>query len=235
MAINGFAQEKSVAGIVFDKSSQDRIARVNVVNISTGKSVYNNLNGVFTIEARPGDQLVFKKQDYYNDTIKIESHLPLAIYMRRTAIQLQEVTIKDSMLTPSARLALSKKQNSRAYGTLANRDVISTPTMGGAGLSIDALWNSFSREGKNAENLRNYIDQDYRQDVIDYRFNRALAGRITGLKDKQLTDFMQKYRPGYYFVIKASEYEFISSIKSNLKRYLKNPKAYSLAPLTSSN
>lgn len=235
MAINGFAQEKSVAGIVFDKNSQDRIARVNVVNISTGKSVYNNLNGVFTIDARPGDQLVFKKQDYYNDTIKIESHLPLAIYMRRTAIQLQEVTIKDSMLTPSARLALSKKQNSRAYGTLANRDVISTPTMGGAGLSIDALWNSFSREGKNAENLRNYIDQDYRQDVIDYRFNRALAGRITGLKDKQLTDFMQKYRPGYYFVIKASEYEFISSIKSNLKRYLKNPKAHSLAPLTSSN
>lgn len=235
MAINGFAQEKSVAGIVFDKNSQDRIARVNVVNISTGKSVYNNLNGVFTIEARPGDQLVFKKQDYYNDTIKIESHLPLAIYMRRTAIQLREVTIKDSVLNPRDRLALSKKQNSRAYGTLANRDVISTPTMGGAGLSIDALWNSFSREGKNAENLRNYIDQDYRQDVIDYRFNRALAGRITGLKDKQLTDFMQKYRPGYYFVIKASEYEFISSIKSNLKRYLKNPKAYSLAPLTSSN
>lgn len=235
MAIDGFAQEKTVAGIVFDKNSQDRIARINVVNLNTGKSVYNNLNGVFTIEAEPGDRLVFKKQDYYNDTVKIESHLPLAIYLSRTAIQLREVTIKDSMLTPSAKMALSKKQNSRAYGTLANRDVISTPTMGGAGLSIDALWNSFSREGKNAANLRDYIDQDYKQDVIDYRFNRALTGKITGLKDKQLTDFMQKYRPGYYFVIKASEVEFISAIKSNLKRYLKNPKAYSLQPLTSSN
>jgi hypothetical protein len=235
MAINGFSQEKSIAGIVFDKSSKDRIARINVVNLSTGKSVYNNLNGVFTIDAQPGDHLVFKKQDYYNDTVKIESHLPLAIYMSRTAIQLREVTIKDSLLTPSDRLALSKKQNSRAYGTLANRDIITTPTMGGAGGSIDALWNMFSREGKNAANLRDYVDQDYRQDVIDYRFNRSLAGRITGLKDKQLTDFMQKYRPGYYFVIKASEYEFISSIKSNLKRYLKNPKAYSLQPLTSSN
>lgn len=235
IAIDGFSQEKTIAGIVFDKNSKDRIAKINVVNISTGKSVYNNLNGVFTIDAQPGDELVFKKQDYYNDTIKIESHLPLAIYLSRTAIQLQEVTIKDSVLNPRERLALSKKENSRAYGTLANRDLLVTPTMGGAGGSIDALWNMFSREGKNAANLRNYIDQDYRQDVIDYRFNRALAGRITGLKDKQLTDFMQKYRPGYYFVIKASEYEFISSIKSNLKRYLRNPKAYALPPLTSSN
>jgi hypothetical protein len=235
MAIEGFAQEKTVAGIVFDKNSQDRIARINVVNLSTGKSVYNNLNGVFTIEAQPGDQLVFKKQDYYNDTVKIESYLPLAIYLSRTAIQLREVTIKDSVLNPRDRLALSKKENSRAYGTLANRDIITTPIMGGAGGSIDALWNMFSREGKNAANLRDYIDQDYKQDVIDYRFNRALTGRITGLKDKQLTDFMQKYRPGYYFVIKASEFEFIAAIKSNLKRYLKNPKAYSLQPLTSSN
>ena len=235
IAIDGFSQEKTIAGIVFDKNSKDRIAKINVVNISTGKSVYNNLNGVFTIDAQPGDELVFKKQDYYNDTIKIESHLPLAIYLSRTAIQLQEVTIKDSVLNPREGLALSKKENSRAYGTLANRDLLVTPTMGGAGGSIDALWNMFSREGKNAANLRNYIDQDYRQDVIDYRFNRALAGRITGLKDKQLTDFMQKYRPGYYFVIKASEYEFISSIKSNLKRYLRNPKAYALPPLTSSN
>ena len=235
MTINGFSQEKSVAGIVFDKNSKDRIAKINVVNLNNGKSVYNNLNGVFTIDAQPGDQLVFKKQDYYNDTVKIESYLPLAIYMGRTAIQLQEVTIRDSMANPRSKLALAKKENSKAYGTLANRDIISTPTMGGAGISIDGLWNTFSREGRNAENLRKIIDQDYRQDVIDYRFNRALASRITGLKDKQLTDFMQKYRPGYYFVIKASEYEFIASIKSNLKRYLKNPKAYSLAPLTSSN
>ncbi|RZA02973.1 MAG: hypothetical protein EOP47_04815 [Sphingobacteriaceae bacterium] len=235
MALNGFSQEKSVAGIVFDKSSQFRIAKVNVVNLNTGKSVYNNFNGVFTIEAQPGDELIFKKQDYFSDTIKVDNYLPLAIYMTRTAIQLEEVTIRDSVLNPRDKLALTKKQNSKAYGTLANRDLLVTPRAGGAGGSIDALWNMFSREGKDAEKLRNYIDQDYKQDVIDYRFNRALAGRITGLKDKQLTDFMQKYRPGYYFVIKASELEFIASIKSNLKRYLKNPNAYSLQPLTSSN
>jgi hypothetical protein len=235
LTLKGYSQEKSIAGIVFDKNGNDRVARVNVINITTGKSVFNNLNGVFNIEAQPGDQLVFKKPDYYQDTIKIDSHLPLAIYLRQISIQLPEVTIRDSALNPRSRLAKTKAENNKAYGTLANRDILSMPTMGGAGLSIDALWNSFSREGRNAAHLRAIIDQDYKQDVIDFRFNRTLVSNVTKLKEKQLTDFMQKYRPGYYFVTKANEYQFITSIKANLKRYLRNPRAYALQPLTSSN
>ena len=234
-ALQGFSQERSVAGIVFDKNGNDRIAKVNIVNINNGKSVFNNLNGVFTIDAAPGDQLVFVKQDYFKDTVRINSYLPLAIYMRRTSIELQEVIIRDTLRNPRSILAKRKEENKSAYGTLANRDILSTPTLGGAGLSIDALWNSFSREGKNAAHLRAMVDQQYKEDVIDYRFNRKVVASVTGLKDKQLTDFMQKYRPGYYFVIKANEYQFVASIKANLKRYKRNPNAYALPPLTSSN
>ena len=235
LTLNGFSQEKSIAGIVFDKNGNDRIAKVNIVNITTGKSVFNNLNGVFAIDAQPGDQLVFNKQDYFLDTVRINNRLPLAIYLRRSSIELSEVTIRDTMRNPRKILAKAKEENNRAYGTLANRDVLSTPTLGGAGLSIDALWNSFSREGKDAAHLRGMIDQQYKEDVINYRFNRKVVGNVTGLKDKQLADFMQKYRPGYYFIIKATEYQFVASIKANLKRYQRNPKAYALQPLTSSN
>ncbi|MEO8884680.1 MAG: hypothetical protein ABI367_01370 [Mucilaginibacter sp.] len=235
LALRGFCQEKSVAGIVFDDGSKDRIAKVNVVNLTNGKSVYNNLNGVYTIDAEPGDALVFRKPDYYTDTIVVQNYVPLAIYMRRVSIQLPQVDIRDSALTPQKRLVKAKSENSRAYGSLANRDLITSPSGGMPGLGIDALYNIFSREGKDATKLRAMIASDYRQDVIDFRFNRQLAEKVTGLKDKQLTDFMQKYRPGYYFVIKANEFEFISSIRANLRRYLRNPKAYSLQPLSSSN
>ncbi len=113
--------------------------------------------------------------------------------------------------------------------------MLSLPSSGGAGLSIDGLYNALSRSGRNAAKLRKVIDRDYKQDVIDYRFNSSLVGRVTGLKDKKLIDFMQKYRPGYYFVLNATDYEFITSIKNNLKRYLRNPKAYTLAPLPTVN
>jgi hypothetical protein len=43
---------------------------------------------------------------------------------------------------------------------------------------------------------------------------------------------MFKYRPGYYTVITANQYEFIATIRANLKRYLRNPKAFALPPLS---
>jgi hypothetical protein len=228
-----FSQETFVTGIVFDKDNKDRVAAVNVRNISTGISVYNNLKGEFKISAKEGDKLVFSKQDYHPDTIKIEDISSLAVYIARVAIQLREVTIRDTVLTPEKRLEATKQDYTKIYGSLAYRDFLSTPSSGGAGLSIDALYNSLSRSGRNAEHLKEIIENDYRQNVIDYRFNRTFVGKITGLKDEKLTAFMQRYRPGYYTIETATEYEFIAMIRANLKRFLRNSRTASLQPLQS--
>jgi hypothetical protein len=226
-----FAQETSVAGIVFDTDSKDRIARVNVLNLTTGTSVYDNLNGVFNIDAKPGDRLVFSQTEHLADTIKILNYVPMAIYLKRAAIQLKEVTVFDTLLDPQKRMEARQRDFAKAYGSLSNKDFLTLSPGSGAGLGIDAIYNAFSRSGRNARKLRETIESDYKQDIIDYRFNKNLVGRVTGLKDGQLTDFMTKYRPGYFFVTNATEYEFISSIKTNYRRYLRNPRAHALQPL----
>jgi len=231
LSIRCFSQDKTVAGIVFDKNSKDRIASVQIRNISTGGTIFNNLKGEFKIKATPGDQLVFSREAYHPDTVKIESNAPLAVYMAPLAIQLKEVTVRDSVLTPQRRLAATKQDYTKIYGSLAYDDLLSTPSSGGAGLSIDALYNAFSRSGRNAAHLRQVIESDYRQNVIDFRFNRTYVGNITGLTGERLTAFMFRYRPGYYTTKTASEYEFISSIRANLKRFLRNSRIYSLPPL----
>ncbi len=230
-AIKVFAQETSVAGIVFDTQSKDRLSRVNVLNLTTGLSVYDNLNGVFSITAKPGDKLVFTQPEHFADTIKVLDYIPLGIFLQRKAIQLKEVSIFDTLQDPLKRLMAKRRDFSKAYGPLANNDFLTLSPGGGAGLGIDAIWNALSRSGRNAAHLRETIENDYKQDIIDYRFNKTLVGRVTGLKDKRLDDFMLKYRPGYYFVAYASEYEFISSIRTNLKRYFRNPRAHALPPL----
>jgi hypothetical protein len=150
--------------------------------------------------------------------------------MKRTAIPLKPVYITGRFLSPQSQLEMNKKLYNKAYGSLADHDLLSFGA-GGAGLSIDALYNMISREGRNATRLRETIDRDYNQSVIDSRFNSALVASVTGLKDPQLTDFMFKYRPGYYFVIEASDYDFIKYIRNNYRRYQRNPNAYSLKPL----
>ncbi len=231
VSVRCFSQEKLVAGIVFDKESKDRIASVNVQDITTNIAIYNTYKGEFKINAKPGDLLVFTRQDYRPDTVKVQSNQPLAIYMVRVAIQLNEVTVHDSLLTPEQRLEATKRDYTKIYGSLAYNDFLTSPSSGGAGLSIDALWNSLSRSGRNADKLRQIIQSDYERNAIDYRFNRRFVGNITGLKDERLTAFMYRYRPGFYTTETASDYEFISLIRANLHRFLRTNRIYTLQPL----
>jgi hypothetical protein len=233
VALNCFSQEKPVEGIVFDKLSKERVASINIHDITKHISVYNNLKGEFSIKASDGDQLVFTRSDYRPDTVKVQGKAPLAIYMAHLVIQLREVTVRDSNLTPQQKLQATRNDYTKIYGPSGNPDWFDNGSYGGAGLSIDALWNAFSREGRNASRLRDIIERDYEQNVIDYRFSRGLVGRITGLKDARLTSFMFRYRPGYYTASTMNDYEFITMIKANLRRFLRNQRTYSLPPLQS--
>ena len=232
ISARGLAQDKNLAGIVFDKDTHDRIASVKVLNVTSGAVVYNNLTGGFKIAAKPGDKLVFSRYDYHTDTLTLKRDTSLIVYMARLAIMLREVSIRDSTTNnPEKRLARTKNEYSKIYGSSSYRDFLNTPTYGPAGISIDAIWNSFSREGRNAAHLQGQIEADYHQNVIDFRFNRSYVGKITGLKEQRLTDFMTRYRPGYYTTKTATEYEFVSLIRANLRRFLRNPRTAALPVL----
>ncbi|MFD0752116.1 hypothetical protein ACFQZS_18320 [Mucilaginibacter calamicampi] len=225
-----FAQQKFTEGLVFDAVTKDRIAVVNIVNLRTGESMYNNLNGVFKVKSEPGDLLVFSKADYFNDTVRVSNDMAKVVYLSRAGIALKEVNIYGALATPRSIMDKNRSLYSKAYGSLANKDLLSF-SGGSVGLSIDALYNAFSKEGRNAKHLRDVLDADYKQNTIDYRFSRAFVGRVTGLQGGKLDDFMKKYRPGYYFITYASEYELIASIRANLKRYQRNPLAFELPSL----
>ncbi len=228
-----FSQEKTVSGIVFDKETKERIASVNIHDVTDGISVYDNLKGEFSLMAKEGDQLIITRLNYKPDTIKLKSYESLAIYMQRLTIQLKEVSVRDTIMTPEKKLEAMKREYSKAYGSLAYGSYLTDPSSGPAGISIDAIYNAISREGRNAAHLREIIQSDYEQYAIDYRFNRTFVGHVTGLTDEKLTMFMFRYRPGYYTTKTLNDYEFISMIRSNLRRFLRTQRIYSQQPLES--
>ena len=215
-----------VEGVVYDNDTKERIARTNIMNLTSGESFYNNLKGEFKIDAKAGDKLVFLKLDYLADTLTVKDNSNLLISLKRIAIPLRQVDIKDTLVTPLQRLQATRKSFNKAYGSSAYDGILSTAPGGGAGISIDALWNSLSRTGRNAKHLQGLIEEDYQQNVIDYRFNHSYVANVTKLKDPDLTDFMRRYRPGYFIVTTATEYEFITYIRNSLKRYLRNKRLY---------
>lgn len=231
-----FAQDKPVQGIVFDKQTNQRINRVYIYNLRTGEGIYNNTKAEFKATAREGDVLVSALQGYAVDTVVVGKQNTVLIYLQRNLIQLQEVVVRDSLNTPRDQLEKTKEEYNIAYkrGTVGN--LISTGGNAGgagAGLSIDALYSLLSREGRNARQLQKIIERDYRDAMIDYRFTNTLITSVTGLGGDKLRDFKRQYKPGYYFILEANDYDLIQYIRNSYQAYLQNPAALRLPPLKS--
>jgi hypothetical protein len=227
-------QDRPLQGIVFDKESKQRITRVYIFNTRTGEGFYNNTKGEFKTIARSGDILVAALQGYGVDTISVRSESTVLFYLRRNSIQLQEVVVRDSIKTPAEQLKQSQEEYSTIYSKGAVRDVLQVGGSnrgGGAGLSINALYSLLSKEGKNARMLQKIIERDYRDAMIEYRFTKTLINKVTGLNGEQLTDFKQQYKPGYYFILEANDYQLIQYIQTSYQSYMQDPSALRLAPL----
>lgn len=228
------AQERPVEGIVFDRDSKQRISRVYIYNLRTHKGFYNNIKGEFATKVSAGDTLLAAAEGYHVDTLTIRSQPAILFYLRRTAIQLRQVTISDTVRSPRDRLKQIQRDFKDIYRKGDPQELLpvgGSNGMGGAGLGIDALYSLLSKEGKNARYLQEIIERDYRESMISYRYNRSLVKNVTGLNEEQLDDFMQQYRPSYYFVLEASDYNLIKFIKESYRQYQKNPGAYRLPPL----
>ena len=214
--------------------SKQRLTRVYIFNTRTGEGFYNTTKGEFKTNAREGDVLVAALQGYGVDTVSIRTVSTVLFYLKRNSIQLQEVVVRDSLGTPEELLQNTKEEYNAAYikGAVGN---LLTPGGsnggGGAGLSINALYSLLSREGRNARQLQKIIERDYRDAMIEYRFTRTLINRVIGISGSKLLDFKQQYKPGYYFIIQANDYELIEYIKKSYASYLDNPAAYRLQPL----
>ncbi|QIL39428.1 hypothetical protein G7074_09170 [Pedobacter sp. HDW13] len=225
-----YAQTKPVQGIVIDKETKQRLAKVYIYNIRTGDGLYNNTKGEFSTFAIPGDTLVAALSGYAVDTIVFKGQTAAYFQLKSLGIRLRDVVIQQKRLTPQQ--LYEKNVQEYRYQTMkgSSKDLLNLGN-GGVGLGIDAIYNLLSRQGRNARHLQKILEKDYREDLIDYRFNANLVRQVLGIKDDELTDFMQQYRPTYQFVLDADDYAFNMFIRNAYKSYRINPKALQLPPL----
>jgi hypothetical protein len=216
------AQEKPMEGIVFDKYTKTRLNRVNIYNPRLQQAVYNNTKAEFSINAKKGDILLAALAGYKTDTFVVANQTAILIFLKRLAIPLAQVTVKDTVLSAKAKYENSKKQFYTLYRLGNNNDVLNIgPT--GVGLSIDAIWSAFSHQGRNARKLQEIMERDYQNQVIDQRFNAKIVSKQTGLTDEKLLRFLITYRPSYFFAQTASQYEFLNYIQTAHNKFKTNP------------
>lgn len=229
LSVRPVAAQDTVQGLVFDKNTKQRVSRVFVYNPANDEGGYNNTRGEFEIIAKPGDILIAAANGYYADTLRVADSKVVVFQLDRSTILIDEVSVV-ARRSPEERLRENQREYSTAYSKGTPGSILSVgPT--GAGVSIDALYKLISREGRNARRLQEIIEEDYRESVIDYRFTPELVSRSTGLTGEALRDFMRQYRPSYFFVLSANDYNMVFYIRSSYAQYSQRPTLRRLPPL----
>jgi len=228
-----FCQDKKVEGIVFDKNTKQRIGNVKLANLRTGEVNYNTIKGEFVFNAQLGDHIVALCKGYFSDTLQVDKRGLLLFHLVRESFYIDEVQVF-ARKTPEEILKKAKEDYEKAYRLAGYGDVFSVG-QNGAGLSINSIYSLFSKEAKRARRLTRTIENDYKENVIDYKFSKELISKITGLNSDEAERFRRIFRPSYFFVLSASDYELANYIKDCYSQYQLNPSQYFIEPFPTIN
>lgn len=199
------------------------LPNVAIVNISAKKVTYTNLRGQFSIEANANDTLEFSHIGFVTKSIIVQNGNDfIRIFLEKYIYSLSEIDVfgrsykKDSIE--------NRKEYQRGFEwKLPGLEDFLSVNPNSVGISIDAIYQSFRfKHNKLMKNFQATLVRDEQDRFIEYKFTPELVTNLTGLRDKELDLFMKKYRPSYYFLQTATEYEFYSFIKAAYREFILN-------------
>ena len=203
------AQVQEITGTVFDKTKLFTMPGVSVLS-NSGAGTMTDSVGHYRVRLPLDDSIYFSYLGRHTAKIavrRIARDYPLNMSLAVTVDSLPLVVVKP---TPYR------------YDSLANRDEYRkifdySPDYlaggsGGIGLNLDALFNA--RKIRRTLALQRRLIEEEQDKYVDYRFNRTLVKKITGLQRPLLDSFMRLYRPSYEFIRNCeNDYEFYKYIK----------------------
>lgn len=212
-----------VKGAVFEGDSSKAIPFAYVINLSTQHGVVADLHGRFTIAAGANDSLQLACIGFQKIIVRVNS-LPnendsvkafKKYYLKRTVYELSTVYVNTFKIKP----------NEREY----MKRVIERPKVRGINVvesPITALWQNFSRKGREMQKLEKIFEDLLRKEEIEKKLNTDLLRKL--LDDESIT--LEQYRiicPEITddFILSTSGYELYSQVTSSYRSWKKRTKS----------
>jgi len=216
-AFSGFSQEKSIYGKVIDSSTKKGISTLNVLNKRSNQVVATNDTGDFYIRAMAGDSIIITSFGYNRKGILWDGKERNPVFeVKLQPFMLQELVVKDKKLSDLHKEIqdfLANPNDSKAIRNEILKSMLNTNTsQPGIGISIDALYDMFSKEGKVNRKLADMQFQDAKSFYADLKYNKQVVAQITHLQEEDLADFMVFCKPTQDFILNATDYELTFKI-----------------------
>lgn len=198
-----------VHGTVYDRSRYFAMPGVSVVSTS-GQGTMTDSAGQYRLRVSRKDSI------YFSYLGKATVKFPI-----RSLDPASPIDISLAVAIDSLPLVVVRPKAYR-YDSMENRDEYRKifdyepdyvgQGQGGVGVNLDMLFGA--RRNRQTLALKRRLLEEEEEKYVDYRFNRTLVRRITGLDRIQLDLFMRMYRPTYDFIKNVeNDYEFYKYIK----------------------
>ncbi len=209
---------------VINANTREPVERAYVLNLSYNWGSISDLLGYSYLPIRFGDKLKISAIGYYTEELvcvgqfKADSAF-YEIRLKPRVYELNEVKITkfstyDRFLRGVINLKIPKTREDKQleviekymFGVVKGMDLKSTPPMA-SGISFGKDWYS-----KQNEKLLEQLAKEKARRVIEGKFNPGLVQKLTGLRDKELYEFIGYLNFDDEFLLQATDYEIHQKI-----------------------
>lgn len=225
-----------VAGYVLESESLEPIPYVNIYVKQTRRGTITNSKGHFILSARINDTLVFSSMGYKTQFAVIDDGFTdknesLIMLLEKRYYQIGSVDIislrrYEQLKYEVVNMQLPDDEFVYAVKNFPSRPVdIDYHSRAGAsdfGLifsPITALYDAFSREGRERRKLQELLERDREQALIESKISIQKISRITGLDLYEAEDFFKWCNFPTEFILRLSDYELILLIMHRFEQY----------------
>jgi len=216
------AQYFKLKGTVYDSTKTYPLSSVSVITTS-GNGTTSDVFGHYQIDVRETDSVWFS---YLNKpTIKYAVAKIIDAQQFDIALHIYIPVLKEIVIRPR-NYKLDSLQNRIDYAKAFDwqkpklRANIGNDYGSAVGFDLDEIIRMFQfRRNKSMAQFQERLLQQERDKFIDYRFNKGLVLRLTGLTGDARDSFMLLCRPSYEFCLLVSDYEFQAAIKQCFEKF----------------
>lgn len=191
------AQKKNERwGYLRDSITREPIVLASVTNLNTQNTVMTSATGRFKIELSENQVLSFAAVGYHFDTIHYSNQLllqdTLTLLLSPLAHNLGNVTV---IAKGMSRYQLDSIERRKDFLQDIVNYTIPTVSQANSGAGIALNLDRFSKHEKNKRKAFAFFETNEKEAYINYRFPASLVTQYSGLKNEELQQFMQLYRP----------------------------------------
>lgn len=238
------AQSEQLRGYVFSSEDSTEVPGSHIKNISRKIVTTSANSGYFEIEVESGDTIEITNVAFDTKEFVVKTTEGLkAIYLKPAIKFLEEVSVSNIPETEAAFKKRIVDMPMQETGQFVPYGMSPPPVQNEIPLSYDKNYTnrvgyainhpiSFIKKklSRNHKMKQKYFEIKAHEDetiIIEKKYNREVVANLTGLKDDQLTDFIQYIDLKPDFLLAATEYEIAERVLALLKNFKEeNPKEF---------